>query len=169
MTKIHTLIFTALLAGCAAESGTPYSPETFYAAESLADFQSAASEWSQFGFHNDVTDTKPEVVHFSEFRIVDKVCSEWPGSPDNALGCAYALREVGGHLVLDGAMRARAAGDALAYYVEVLRGSDVRRILLHELGHVNGFCHVSTGTVMNAISNSAEHLAPEDLAEPCEY
>ena len=149
---------------------TPRSADLFYAAEeSAAELaNSAAAEWGEFGFNFLVTTEKPAGQLFSEIRIVDRVCADWPGTPENAIGCAYAVRQTASGLLRDSAMTARAQGDEVAFIVEIQRGSNIRREILHELGHVAGFCHVDGPVVMHSVANAAEHLTSADLSHPCD-
>lgn len=157
-----------LLVGCtdlASPYADPRSADQFYVPTDVIETaQAAMTEWSAFGFHFSTSTEKPSDRFFSEIRIVDRVCADWPDTPENAIGCAYAVRP---GPVLDSAMAARAHGDSLSYTVEIQRGANIRKELIHELGHVAGFCHVTGPVIMNAVENAADNLTPDDLANPC--
>lgn len=152
---------------------TPRSPDLFYVEDpaALEPAKAAFAEWAEFGFSFSVTTEKPSgLQYYSAIRLVDQnqVCSAWPNVPDNLVGCAYAIRHTEHGPLQDSAMTARANGDAIAYIVDIERRSDIRREILHETGHVAGFCHVPEPVVMNAYVNPAAHLVPADLSRPCD-
>ncbi len=165
------IVFATMTIGCAAAPAEVEAPNrsvtTFdVPADLAAAFDSAAAEWRAFGFDFSRADCADG--YCSRVAIVADPCSAiWPNGPSNVLGCAYSLRDVDGVPTWDSAMKAAATLTALEFHIELAPGVDYRREILHELGHVAGFCHVAGPTLMNAVANSAAHLSVDDLAEPC--
>lgn len=133
--------------------------------------KAAADEWNTYGFDLVVSSDPPPSGYHSSVNLVRKVCPEF-NPPDGAIGCAYAINERHEHVF---AHEAYITDDPVVEFtidihVRAMIDEDIRKIALHEFGHVLGFCHsaIDSTAIMSATISDARHLSPIDLASVCD-
>ena len=175
MLKQIALSLVALSVACSSvdannQEQTVESANEFHVASDNADITNAMDEWNQHGYVGTLTTEKCTNANgCSVIEIVDELTNPWNNVPANALAQCYALRETKSGLIYDTCEAAYKNNDAVWYKIQVKNiKQDVRRVVLHELGHAFGKCHTAPGTsLMSPEANQHVHLEDVDLTDTC--